>query len=66
MVNNTRLNNENAPEITIVTTNEKGGITSVKSITSLEVKEIHIDVVVVSQNTAKYENANVIVDEVSA
>ena len=50
---------------TLVTTNEKGGITSVKSLSPQEVKEIKIDVVVVSQNTTKYENANVIVDDIS-
>lgn len=50
---------------TLVTTNEKGGITSVDSLTSKEIEEMNIDVVVVSRKTTKYKNANIYIDEKS-
>lgn len=48
---------------TLVTTNNKGGIISVQSLSEEEVKSINIDVVVLPKETTNYKSANIYIDE---
>lgn len=50
---------------TLVTTNQKGGVTSVKSFTSKEIEDLHIDVVVSSSKIDTFKNAKIVIDESS-
>ncbi len=53
---------ENAAFFTVVSVNDKGGVTSVKSVSCEEIKELDIDVVVLAQESSHIACTNVFID----